>query len=79
MKLTIPPAALEAGARALCEECGNGWPTILRKNQDAMRRRAMSAAVAVLKAWPGMVDHPETALSPRCIWLPFMEKPDDKI
>lgn len=69
MTITIPAAALEAGADALWRK---GF--LEYRNLDAAR----AAFLAMLQAWPGMVDHPETAMSPRCLWLPLMENPDDK-
>jgi len=45
MKITIPPAALEAGARAILRE----W-TDLNSAEDAAR----AAFTAMVEAWPGM-------------------------
>jgi len=38
------------------------------------RADARRAIVAVLEAWPGVVDHPETVISPRCLWLPLTQE-----
>lgn len=74
--ITILPAALEAGARAICLAQGYCWdchPGF----RDAWATEARAAFLAIVENWEGVVDHPETALSPRCLWLPLTEKPDD--
>jgi hypothetical protein len=45
-----------------------------RKNSDAPEKIMADLAVAMLNAWPGVVDHPETVISPRCLWLPLTQE-----
>ena len=66
----IPPAALEAGKREL-------YPHLFTESDDMAREIARAAFVAMVEAWEGMVDHPETAMSPRCLWLPIAQKQED--
>ena len=41
-----------------------------------LRMADIRAAIAAgLAAWPGVVDHPETPSSPRCLWLPLSTEP----
>ncbi len=35
---------------------------------------AREIAAAVINAWPGVVDHPETVISPRCLWLSLTQE-----
>lgn len=70
MKITITPAVLEAGARAIKYLFVNDCPA----TYDEIARAAFDAMVA---AWPGMMmaDHPEWALP--AILLPLStENPD---
>ena len=53
-KITIPPAALEAGARTLCHEQRLFWHGLRSEAQDIIRREARVAFIAMLEAWPGM-------------------------
>ena len=46
----IPPAALEAGARAIGEETYVG-------NKETLRDAARACCLAMLKAWPGMATY----------------------
>ena len=54
MTITIPPAALEAGARAICEtHCG---PCRCYPDECGcvyFKAHARAACLAMLKAWPG--------------------------
>ena len=52
--IPIPPAALEAGAKALCKEARLVWPDLNDAEHDIMRAEARAACLAMLKAWPGM-------------------------
>lgn len=68
----IPPAALEAGARAICD--ANGWPHSKAMFCDEVARAAF---VAMVEAWEGMriKSDPYNGLD---IVLPLTEKTDDK-
>ena len=53
-EITIPAAALEAGARSLCNEQRIFWHGLTAEAQDIIRGEARAAMVAMLEAWPGM-------------------------
>ena len=63
--MNIPPAALEAGARAIGEETYVG-------NKETLRDAARAAFLAIVDAWPGM-QHDNYV-----IVLPLTEKPSDE-
>jgi hypothetical protein len=50
--ITIPPAALEAGARAIAESLRTARLTT--EAQDGYKPEARAAIAAALAAWPGM-------------------------
>ena len=54
MNITIPPAALEAGARTLCNEQRLFWHGLTTEAQDIIRGEARAAFIAMIEAWPGM-------------------------
>jgi hypothetical protein len=58
-KITIPPAALEAGARTLCNEQRLFWHGLTTEAQDIIRGEARAAMVAAFNAWPGMKHYDE--------------------
>lgn len=51
--ITIPPEALEAAARAACEDRGYDWDKYINF-RPAFRRIAHAALRAGIAAWPGM-------------------------
>ena len=53
-KITIPPAALEAGARTLCNEQRIFWRGLTTDAQDIIRGEARAVFIAMIEAWPGM-------------------------
>ena len=53
-KITIPAAALEAGARTLCNEQRLFWHGLTTAAQDIIRGEARAAFLAMLEAWEGM-------------------------
>ena len=53
-EIKIPPAALEAGARALCNEQRLFWYDLTKDEHDIIRAEARAAFLAMLTAWPGM-------------------------
>ena len=63
--ITIPPAALEAGARAIYlafteVNIGDGedrWDRLLPRYRAEYREQARAAFLAMLKAWPGMATY----------------------
>ena len=61
--ITIPPAALEAGARALAREAYKHLPEMREQDTytpdaDYWLGQARAAFLAVLEAWPGMRQRP---------------------
>lgn len=52
--ITIPPAALEAGVRTLCNEQRLFWHGLTTEAQDIIRGEARAAFLAILEAWEGM-------------------------
>ena len=52
--ITIPPAALEAGAKALCAKAGYAW-TVTPDVHAHWREQARAAFLAMLTAWPNRV------------------------
>ena len=52
--IIIPPAALEAGARTLCDEQRIFWHGLRSEAQDIIRGEARVACLAMIEAWPGM-------------------------
>ena len=76
--IQIPTEALEAGARALADDAKLNWDDI-PYGHTVIRREARAACLAMLRAWPGMVqdhgfyfDEADNALI-----LPLTEKSDD--
>ena len=53
-KITIPPAALEAGARTLCNEQRLFWHGLSTDARDIIRGEARAAFLAMIEAWPEM-------------------------
>ena len=61
-EIKIPPAALEAGARAIYlafteVNIGDGedrWDRLLPRYRAEYREQARAACLAMLQAWPGM-------------------------
>lgn len=51
---SIPPEALEAGAKALCNEQRLFWPDLTKDEHDIIRGEARAAFLAIVEAWPGM-------------------------
>lgn len=89
--ITIPPEALEAGARAVYfafteVNIGDGedrWDRLLPRYRAEYREQARAACLAMLKAWPGMWNEQENGSkvlfdgTPNLI-LPLTETHDDK-
>ena len=50
--ILIPPAALEAGARAIAESLRTARLTL--ESEDGYKPEARAACMAMLQAWPGM-------------------------
>lgn len=81
--ITIPPAALEAGARAAMDDAGWHWDSADEARRDIWRRTARAACLAMLEAWPGARERPFWDLMTNArhaeIILPLpQENPDDK-
>jgi hypothetical protein len=53
--ITIPPAALEAGARAIEKSLRTARITL--ESEDGYKPEARAAFRAMLEAWPGMTFH----------------------
>ena len=71
MIITIPPAALEAGARTLCNEQRLFWHGLRSEAQDIIRAEARAVFIAMIEAWEEM-QHDNYV-----IILPLTEKTDD--
>ena len=70
--ITIPPAALEAGARAIGEETYVG-------NKETLRDAARAAFLAMLEAWPGMAAYSAGTNGPYpYIILPLPQEANDE-
>ena len=52
--INIPVAALEAGARALCNEQRLFWPDLTKDEHNIIRAEARAAFLAIVEAWPGL-------------------------
>ena len=72
--ITIPPAALEAGARAIAESLRTARLTT--EAQDGYRPEARAAFLAMLNAWPGMT-YIEPDLANGIIILPLPQEASD--
>ena len=70
--ITIPPEALEAGARALARYNCEQWDNDPDRWGTYFTDEARAAFLAVLEAWPGM-QHDNYV-----IVLPLTEKPNDQ-
>lgn len=78
MTITIPPAALEAAARAVC--AGDQWGNPCFKPCVDCLQEARAAALALLENWPGMREAKNgssISLKPHII-LPLTETDNDK-
>ena len=78
--ISIPPAALEAGARTLCSRAGYEW-TVTPDVHNHWRAEARAAFLAMLQAWPNRVTvkddgRRQTYIIPAII-LPLTEASDD--
>jgi hypothetical protein len=77
MSITIPPEALEAGTRTLCNEQRLFWHGLRSEAQDIIRGEARAVFIAMIEAWPGMRI---SWLAPDdgAIVLPLTEASDDQ-
>lgn len=77
--LTIPPEALEAGARTLCNEQRLFWHGLTTDAQDIIRGEARAAFLAIVEAWPGVRHYPdmEVFASKARLILPLTEASDE--
>tara|TARA_R110000868_G_scaffold399706_1_gene673668 strand:+ start:283 stop:522 length:240 start_codon:yes stop_codon:yes gene_type:complete len=75
--IIIPPAALEAGARALARYNCEKWDNDPDRWRAYFTDEARAACMAMLQAWPRMYRTDSTLFSPALI-LPLTEKTDDK-
>ena len=85
MNIHIPPAALEAGARALADayyrNCSDGRLTLSDTDDtpEDWYAEARAAFVAMVEAWPGMATYSAGINGPYpYLILPLTENPDDK-
>ena len=78
--MNIPPAALEAGARAIEQSLRTARLTL--ESEDGYKPEARAAFVAMVEAWEGMKMTPwwefTTHKKRVDLILPLMENPDDK-
>ena len=76
-KITIPPAALEAGARAIAESLRTARLTT--EAQDGYKPEARAAFRAMLEAWPGKyVERFMPDSGPYTIHLPLPQEASDE-
>ena len=77
--ITIPPAALEAGARAFIEYGVDAavWDHLGDAYKNQLQKEMSAAIAAALNAWPEMRIS-WLALTDGAIVLPLPEKTDDK-
>lgn len=78
MNITIPPEALEAGARAVALENGHDIDYYSDRLREHCFAQARAAFTAMVKAWPGMeTSAPDPWSAPDRLILPLpQEKPD---
>lgn len=53
-RIFIPPAALEAGTRTLCNEQRIFWHGLTKQAQDIIRAEARAVFIAMIEAWEGV-------------------------
>ena len=75
--ITIPPEAVEAAARAACEDRGYDWDKNINF-RPAFRRIATAALRAGIAAWPGMVTNYSWDASRGRIILPLPQETRDE-
>ena len=76
-EIKIPPAALEAATRTLCNEQRLFWHGLRSEAQDIIRGEARAVCLAMLTAWPGMRVS-WLASNDGAIVLPLTEASDDQ-
>ena len=77
--MNIPPAALEAGARALARYNCEQWDNDPDRWRAYFADEARAAFLAIVDAWPGMATYSAGMNGPYpYIILPLTEKTDDK-
>ena len=77
----VSEEAVEAAARAIIIANGGDPDALLHltihkttiKAWQQVAPLARAALAAGLAAWPGMVLHPGTHISPACVWLPVAD------
>lgn len=86
MSIKIPPAALEAGARAIYLafteiNIGDGedrWERLTPQYRAEYREQARAACRAMIEAWPGAFEHTfRGPLEGHGLILPLTENPDE--
>lgn len=75
--ITIPAAAIEAGARAIAEAKGWTWERIAERLRVCCRAEARAACRAMLTAWPGAYDTEDFYAEKRCFILPLPTEASD--
>ena len=75
--ITIPPAALEAGARAAMDDAGWHWDSADEARRDIWRRTARAAFLAMIEAWEGVVNASLDGNGNRCLVLPLPAEASD--
>lgn len=77
--ILIPPAALEAAARTLCNQQRLFWHGLRSEAQDIIRGEARAAFLAMIEAWPGMdVERFMPDSGPYTIHLPLPQEASDE-
>lgn len=78
-RIPIPPAALEAGARKLCDndDFHVPWDDLDEYDHDFYRASARAAFEAMVAAWPGMWPDRFDKVDTICLPLEPLESSDE--
>ena len=78
-EIKIPPAALEAGARTLCNEQRLFWHGLRSEAQDIIRDELRAVFFAMIEAWPGMTWACRgKGTPPHLLFLPLPQEASDE-
>lgn len=78
-RITIPPEAVEAAARAMCKRAYEHLPEMREQDTftpdaDYWMGQAAAALRAGIAAWPGVFYHPARPDEEACIFLPLPQE-----
>ena len=78
-EIRIPAAALDAGARTLCNEQRLFWHGLTAEARDIIRGEARAVFIAMIEAWPGKdVERFMPDSGPYTIHLPLPAEASDE-